>query len=266
MSRSDYEARQAARKERLLERADKADKRAAQAQAAADERASYIPMGQPILVGHHSERRHRRDLDRIDRDMRRAFDERGYADDLRRRADAVGQAGISSDDPTAVEQLEDKLSQLEAQREAWKRANAAWRKRRKLGDGIIAACYAIEDEQLRREAKQNIQLCPFWSAPFLLTNIGAEIRRLKARIEELRVEADAPKVDEDHGVCRLVEEPDDNRVRIYFAAKPTDDVRALLKRCGFRWSREEQAWQRQLNNAGRGAARYVIEQLTKEGN
>lgn len=49
---------------------------ASKAKAAADSRfsavgaiADTIPMGQPILVGHHSERRARRDADRIDRGM-----------------------------------------------------------------------------------------------------------------------------------------------------------------------------------------------------
>ncbi|MFJ1757592.1 DUF3560 domain-containing protein [Kitasatospora sp. NPDC088134] len=39
-----------------------------------------IPLGQPVLVGHHSEKRHRRDLDRIDNGMRRSIDEQGKAE------------------------------------------------------------------------------------------------------------------------------------------------------------------------------------------
>jgi len=39
-----------------------------------------IPMGQPILVGHHSEGRHRRDLKRIDSGMRKAIEESEKAD------------------------------------------------------------------------------------------------------------------------------------------------------------------------------------------
>lgn len=35
---------------------------------------SCIPFGQPILVGHHSERRHRRDLERADNGMRKAIE------------------------------------------------------------------------------------------------------------------------------------------------------------------------------------------------
>ena len=259
-----YEDKQAARKERLLERAQKAEQRASASDRAASERASHIPMGQPILVGHHSERRHRRDLERIHRGHELAHEERKKAEELRRRAAAVGRGGISSDDPSATAKLEEKLRGLEERREQMKAANAAWRKRRKRGDGAIAACYAIENDELRREAKRNLELCPFWSAPFILTNIGAEIRRVRARIEELKKAENREAVDEDCGVCRLVEAPDDNRVRLYFDGKPSAETRSLLKRSGFRWSRTEGAWQRHLNAAGRAAARSVVKHLTEE--
>jgi hypothetical protein len=55
--------------------AKSAEDRATSNSQAAQEIGSHIPMGQPILVGHHSERRHRRDLDRIDSKMRRSIEE-----------------------------------------------------------------------------------------------------------------------------------------------------------------------------------------------
>lgn len=68
---------EADRAERMDERADalhdKATRKNTEADArhaAAQEIADGIPLGQPILVGHHSERRHRRDAERIDRNMR----------------------------------------------------------------------------------------------------------------------------------------------------------------------------------------------------
>lgn len=36
---------------------------------------SFIPAGQPILVGHHSEKRHRRDIERMDNNMRKSVEE-----------------------------------------------------------------------------------------------------------------------------------------------------------------------------------------------
>lgn len=58
----------------LLQRAERLQGQSDSASANAHAIVDAIPMGQPILVGHHSERRHRRDLDRHDRQMRKAID------------------------------------------------------------------------------------------------------------------------------------------------------------------------------------------------
>ena len=65
--------------ERAAERADRmsdySSKRAAEAtsaRAAVSAIADHIPFGQPILIGHHSERRARKDAERIQNGMRRA--------------------------------------------------------------------------------------------------------------------------------------------------------------------------------------------------
>lgn len=56
--------KQQARAERYEELARKAETQSTQAWEKSHEMVSHIPMGQPILVGHHSERGHRRLLDR----------------------------------------------------------------------------------------------------------------------------------------------------------------------------------------------------------
>ena len=66
----------------LIERAEERSERfsdysasraddAAQAQKAVAAIADHIPFGQPILIGHHSEKRARKDAERIDNGMRR---------------------------------------------------------------------------------------------------------------------------------------------------------------------------------------------------
>ena len=56
----------------------------------------------------------------------------------------------------------------------------------------------------------------------------------------------------------VVENVDDNRLQLFFPGKPTAEKRAALKRCGFRWAPSVGAWQRQLNNAARYAARELL--------
>ncbi|MCY1358950.1 hypothetical protein D9M69_455000 [compost metagenome] len=46
-----------------------------------------------------------------------------------------------------------------------------------------------------------------------------------------------------------------------FPGKPDEQTRTLLKSQAFKWSPSRDAWVRQLNNAGRWAAKQVRETL-----
>jgi len=61
------------RSERFEQYSDNRARDAEQAHAAVDAIAENIPLGQPILVGHHSEKRARRDAKRIENGMRKAI-------------------------------------------------------------------------------------------------------------------------------------------------------------------------------------------------
>src|SRR5690606_27924518 len=101
--RSDYYERREARIERMV---DKAERNREQAEALHTEnhRMLDIMAGTPVLRGHHSERRHRRDLDRIDSRMGKAVQLDREADSLDRRAKAAESSeAISSDAPDAIQ-------------------------------------------------------------------------------------------------------------------------------------------------------------------
>lgn len=87
------------RAERMEEHAENAAKRAAQAFDRADlsEGKSGIPFGQPILVGHHSERRHRRAIERADNAMRKGIEETDKAAYFERRAENAAYTASQSD-------------------------------------------------------------------------------------------------------------------------------------------------------------------------
>jgi hypothetical protein len=61
-----------ARAERFDTYSEHRERDAVQAEAAVSRITEWIPLGQPILVGHHSERRARRDAEKIESGMRRA--------------------------------------------------------------------------------------------------------------------------------------------------------------------------------------------------
>jgi hypothetical protein len=76
------------RADRLDERSDNARVRASAAFSRANNAVAGIPLGQPILVGHHSERRHRAALARSDSAMRTGCEEADKARSLSARAAA----------------------------------------------------------------------------------------------------------------------------------------------------------------------------------
>lgn len=119
---------EAARAERLDERADRHDARAVRREAESDARlaaakrtADMIPLGQPILVGHHSEGRHRRDIARIEGNYRKGFEAHAEAQEAARRADSTRRTMAHRESaPTTMRRIE----RLEVELRQWQRAIA----------------------------------------------------------------------------------------------------------------------------------------------
>lgn len=271
-----YEAKQDARRARLEAAADRADARADVAYKRADmsEAATGIPFGQPILVGHHSESRHRRAIDRAAKAMDTSIAESKRAQDLRASAEAVGTAGVSSDDPDAIAKLTEQLDKAEKTQEQMKAANKIIRKWMKQGvthettgpqfDGFAAELAQVIDAMTADKARQLItpSMGSVGFASFSLTNNNANISRLKKRIAVLTAAAQRQtKAHDFDGICKVVENTEANRVQFFFPGKPDAETRAALKAHGFRWAPSENAWQRQLNNAGIYAARRILAAL-----
>lgn len=120
----DRRDRAEARAQVLEARAERSGARVSDLEDRANSIAKAIPFGQPILVGHHSEARHRRDLDRIRNTADRAVEE------ARKSADAAAKARASRTHAAAREApstVANRLRKLEAERKSWASAleNAA---------------------------------------------------------------------------------------------------------------------------------------------
>lgn len=269
---NEYEARQAARRQRYADRAERLRDQAADLFEHDRREMSAIPFGQPILVGHHSEGRHRNALKRSRQRVRKAIALGATADHYERRADITSNA-ISSDDPDAVPKLTARIASLEAAHAQMTALNAAWRRAGKPapddaeGWGKVAA---IPGLTLSPDTISTIRLDmardPMKRGPFpayVLTNSSSNIRRLKERLAIMEREAEAEPAADVHGHgWVLSEDTGENRVMFTFPGKPVPEVRTLLKRHGFKWSPSRTAWVRMLNNAGRYAAQQVVDQLS----
>ena len=261
-----YEEKQERKRERLLARADKADAEAQSRFKTAQSMASVIPFGQPILVGHHSEKRDRNYRARIDGNYRKSFEANNNAKELRSRAASVGKGGVSSDDPEAVKKLKMKLEKAEKWQAFMKSFNAGIRRRKKDGGAKLRAVCEEHDISSETCAKMLKPDCfgGIGFASYQLSNNNANIRRMKRRIKTLEAQAGDETTEEQIGGVQIVENTEENRLQLFFPGKPSAAFRRELKRSGFRWSRYQGCWQRHRSHAATHWARQLAEKFNAE--
>ena len=229
---------------KMAQRQEWADKAAARSDAsfgAAREIGDKIPFGQPILVGHHSEKRARRDADRIHANMERSVEEAKLARHHEAKAKGLASAldrTIFDDDPDAIERLRERIDEREAEAKQANAINAAWRRGYKQDgeEGAIAAMVAtgVPEPRARQWAKVALQYT--WTTrkgPCDATRSRAAIRTDKARIAAIEAaRARATEAEQAPGGALIT---GDDYVRVTFPEKPEREVLNALRAAGFRW-------------------------------
>lgn len=176
-----------------------------------------------------------------------------------------GQNIIKAGDAYALEQLQAKVEKLEATQAKMKEMNAYYRKHKALkGYGSLTDEEAAElDKKIESDLLYKV---PF--APYELTNNNAKIKNTKERIAQLeRLKNGAETAETQQAgkyatdLFKVVENAEIMRLQLFFDGKPEADVRAVLKKNGFRWSPSNEAWQRQLTDNAKYAVERIIEEL-----
>lgn len=224
--RSDYEERRKRRIERYKELSLKAQERSSQYSNSNANRILQIAPGQPILVGHHSEKRHRKLIKKAQDDIRKSIEEDNKSNFYKERAEnAENSKVIYSDDPQAIIKLKEKLERLENEKASIKaREHSTWE----------------------------------------LTNIGATIRETKKRIERLEKleNTEFKEINFENG--KVIHNKEINRIQFLFDNIPDEDTRKILKSHGFRWSRYEKAWQRVFNLNCIRATNIIVKEIAEK--
>jgi hypothetical protein len=226
--------------------------------------ASRRPFGQPILIGHHSERAHRRDLERQHAKERKAYTLHEQARETERRARACERnTAIYRDDTDALDKLRAKIAAEEAYRDQCKALNAEYRRCK----GNLDAMQRISEEtraRLKASRERYYLGAERWqpAEAWQLKNAGAEIRRLKERLADLEGRQSAPaRPERSIGPVRIVDNPDFQKVEVHFPGKPSLEVIAKLKQWGFRWVRSAGCWSRGINEATEARLHWLAEAL-----
>lgn len=275
----EYAIRVQSRLTRLRNRADSTEAEAQREIDRASQMASVIPFGQPILVGHHSERRDRRYRDRIHSGYQRGFEAMKRAERQRERAEAAEKNRvISSDDPAAVVKMQAKIDEAVKRQEFMKLVNRHVRSLRNKDWSDLQRADALLQKVEGLSARNAYAFFQpdfvgrYGFPSYALTNNNANIRRMRQRLETLKAQAQrlAQADEEDEVVAEadtdlegvtVERDFEDNRIRIKFPGKPDAAVRDILKKRGFRWSRLNMAWQRQLNNSGEWAVEMALKEI-----
>lgn len=221
--------------QRRREWADKAESRSNAAYKTAHTMADAIPFGQPILVGHHSEKRDRRYRDRIHNKFASAFADADLAKHHDSKADGIEtqlDRSIFSDDANAIEALEQRIAQHEAKRESMRTINRLFRK----GDRAGLAGLGLDLDKLQ----ETVNTLQSWQdkqpyAKYELSNLGGRITADRKRLEYLKqTEARAAAAEASpNGIT--IEQCSNGYVRITFAEKPAREILNALRTAGFWW-------------------------------
>ncbi|CCQ65126.1 hypothetical protein CWATWH0402_1005 [Crocosphaera watsonii WH 0402] len=235
-----------------------------------------IPFGQPILVGHHSERRHRKDIERSHNNMRKSISAQQKADYYGSKTVSTA---IASDDPEAIQKLKDKLEQLQNNQEHMKLVNKLWRKAGKphpKQDNMNPDNWEKFGQLLTENGINALEIKPYLSRDSLERSpysyhlqLGTqEMKRIRKRISDLRQKLEQTLTEGNketqYNGFTLVENFEVDRLQLIFDKKPNEEVRSILKSNSFRWSRYHGAWQRHLNHNSRYYAQQAISRFPEE--
>lgn len=169
---------------------------------------------------------------------------------------------IYSDEDNAIEQLEEKAEKYRATLEYMKKCNAHYRKH-----GTMKGFEGITDyEELDRQIKSSFCQVPF--PAYELTSARQKIKAAEERAEhlkKLKAKAEQPTEDRYPNIdgVEVVENAEAMRIQLIFDGKPSEDIRAILKSNGFRWSPSFGAWQRQLTTNGHYATISALQQIER---
>jgi hypothetical protein len=258
----DFEER---RQKRIVNAENRALKNEAEADSlynTAKKMADFIPMGQPILVGHHSEKGDRRYREKIHNTFGKSFEKKNKAKYYADKAESIeNNNAIFSDDPEAVNKLKQKLKSLQEAQEFMKSANRYIKQRDK--ESFLKMPHATEQLWSALTTPDFVGKTGF--AAYSLSNNNANMRAIEKRIEQLEKQETNPEVDKAVNGIRIFENREANRLQLIFNSKPDTQIRKLLKSHGFRWSPTEGAWQRHLGNNAMYWAEWIAANIADTG-
>ena len=164
-----------------------------------------------------------------------------------------------------VERLQSKLDTLTELQEKMKAANKIVRSKKMSEEEQIDNLVALGLNE--KQAAEILKPTERWQSvgfpTYQLQNNLAKIKATQAAIERHKAMAEAEDKEITFNGGRVVVCNSDERMRFYFDAIPTVEVRNLMKRNAFKWSPKNGAWQRQLTANCKFDTKRILAELNK---
>lgn len=191
---------------------------------------------------------------------RRSEELRDWSARFRRRVAREAARAARPADPAAAARAE--ADELRRRLDLYKQCNAIIRRKVPTAQKVAAiVALGMSEATATRIATEPDCFGGLGFPSYELNSLRGKIKRAEQRAATYRAsEARAEVAPVEGDGWRILEHVCDERLRIEFDEKPSEPVRAILKRHGFRWSPRAGAWQRQLTENARAAARSVLEQ------
>ena len=181
----------------------------------------------------------------------------------------AGDKIIKSSDENAIEKLESKLEKMQKLQEDMKAANKILRNAKLTDDEKVKRLIEVGYSEASSTELLKPDFCGRIGFTYHLQNNNGNMRNVRLRIEKLKrqkataateviVETDVETDNEDSNI-RIVDNPQADRIQIFFPGKPDADIRTKLKSNGFRWTPSIGAWQSYRNDKGRKIARELAQ-------
>lgn len=261
------EEKRQAKVERYENLAANAKEASTQAYNRSHQLTEHIPLGQPILIGHHSERRHRNALDKSWNAMGKSVELSEKAEHYRRKAEAAqNNDNIYLEDENAVEKLTEKVKELERSQETMKATNKIIRNKKLTEAEKIEKVQALgfKEENARKLVCVSDCFRNLGFPSYSLTNNNANLNRYKDRLKQAIKLKETETKEYEIGGVKVVENTEENRLQLFFDGKPSEETRKTLKNNSFRWAPSSGCWQSYLKRWQIDRAKAILNPKTAE--
>ena len=181
----------------------------------------------------------------------------------------AGDKVIKSSDENAIEKLETKLANMQKLQEDMKAANKILKNAKITDAEKVKKLIEVGFSESGAVELLAPDFCGRIGFTYHLQNNNGNMHNVRQRIEKLQrqkataateiiVETDI-ETDAEEGNIRIVDNPQADRIQIFFPGKPDADIRTKLKSNGFRWTPSIGAWQSYRNDKGRRIAKELAQ-------